>query len=596
MPNSSLFAVNPNNAGYLIETDPKFANYKNWLSSDYMLGALNLDPANMHKRLGDGFYEQKLIREQIAQLTGRRYLAGQSNDDDQYKALMTNGLTFAGQYNLRAGIALTPDQMARLTSDIVWLVEQEVTLPNGTKVKALVPKVYVSVKPNDIDGSGSLISANRINLNLSGDLNNSGTISGRTVTQITAQNINNIGGRINSDQLNLSARNDLNNIGGTIDAHTSASLGAGRDINVVTTTSTASNRYGSETFVDRVAGIYIGDGAQQAGNTLVMHAGRNVNLTAADIANDGIGNTLIKADNDVNLNTVKVSSDTSYSRDARNGYSIKESTEIGTNINGVGNVRLDAGHDINARAANVNAEQGALIAKAGNDVNITTGESTYSSEADGYGKSKGTFKKKSFQTHAEEERTTSIASNFTGDKVLIGAGHDANISGSNLVSDSLTWVDAKNNINITSAENTESESLYKKVKQSGLMGTGGVGFMVGSNKNSLDTDATSTTHTASLIASNAGDVKLTACQTLTVDGSDVLAANNATLVADDVNITNVTNSYQQSNEQHSKSSGLSVSLGGTIGNAVNGIINTVNQANFAGVFNATCRQQKVAYN
>ena len=185
---------------------------------------------------------------------------------------------------------------------------------------------------------------------------------------------------------------------------------------------------------------------------------------------------------------------------------------------------------------------------------------------------------------------------FTITVAIAGTSHDTNIQGSNLVSDTLTWVDAKNNVNITSATNTESSSSFKEVKKSGLMGTGGVGFMVGKTQNSLDTDATSTTHTDSVIASNAGDVKLTAGQTLTVEGSDVLAANNATLVADDVNITNVTNSYQQSNEQRSKSSGLSVSLGGTIGNAVNGIINTVNQANFAGVFNATCRQQKVAYN
>ena len=56
-------------ANYLIETDPRFANYRNWLSSDYMLQALSLDPAATQKRLGDGFYEQRLVNEQVAQLT-----------------------------------------------------------------------------------------------------------------------------------------------------------------------------------------------------------------------------------------------------------------------------------------------------------------------------------------------------------------------------------------------------------------------------------------------------------------------------------------------------------------------------------------------
>ena len=126
MPNSSLFTVNPNNAGYYIQTDPRFANYRNWLSSDWMLNALNLDPANMHKRLGDGYYEQKLIKEQIAQLTGRRYLGDYNNDDTQYKALMNAGVTFAGQYNLRPGVALTAEQMARLTGivNLTWLQDR----------------------------------------------------------------------------------------------------------------------------------------------------------------------------------------------------------------------------------------------------------------------------------------------------------------------------------------------------------------------------------------------------------------------------------------------------------------------------------------
>ena len=35
-------------------------------------------------------------------------------------------------------------QMAQLTSDIVWLVEKEVTLDDGRKTKALVPQVYAN--------------------------------------------------------------------------------------------------------------------------------------------------------------------------------------------------------------------------------------------------------------------------------------------------------------------------------------------------------------------------------------------------------------------------------------------------------------------
>lgn len=125
--NSSLYKTNPaSNPRYLLETDPRFTNQKQWLGSDYITQYLPLDPNVTQKRLGDGFYEQRLIREQVAQLTGRRFLAYYTSDEQEYKALMTSAITFGQTYNLRTGIALTPQQMAQLTSDIVWLVEQTI--------------------------------------------------------------------------------------------------------------------------------------------------------------------------------------------------------------------------------------------------------------------------------------------------------------------------------------------------------------------------------------------------------------------------------------------------------------------------------------
>jgi len=79
LPNGSLFKINPGRAGWLIETDPAFTDYRSWLGSDYMLRGLGQDPDYTHKRLGDGYYEQRLINEQIAKLTGYRRLDGYCN-------------------------------------------------------------------------------------------------------------------------------------------------------------------------------------------------------------------------------------------------------------------------------------------------------------------------------------------------------------------------------------------------------------------------------------------------------------------------------------------------------------------------------------
>ena len=68
---------------------------------------LGIDPTIAQKRLGDGFYEQQLIREQVTQLTGRRFLTSYASEETQYQALMDAAVTQASAFKLRLGIALT---------------------------------------------------------------------------------------------------------------------------------------------------------------------------------------------------------------------------------------------------------------------------------------------------------------------------------------------------------------------------------------------------------------------------------------------------------------------------------------------------------
>ena len=77
-----------------------------------MFTQLSYDPAMTQKRVGDGFIEQKLIREQIAELTGRRYLPGYTADEIQFAALMESGLHHAESLQLRPGIELTGEQVS----------------------------------------------------------------------------------------------------------------------------------------------------------------------------------------------------------------------------------------------------------------------------------------------------------------------------------------------------------------------------------------------------------------------------------------------------------------------------------------------------
>ncbi|MDM0058248.1 two-partner secretion domain-containing protein, partial [Variovorax fucosicus] len=422
IPQASLFRTT-GGGHYLIETDPRFAGYRPWLSSDYLLNHLGLDPNSTLKRLGDGFYEQQLIREQIAQLTGYRYLDGYTSDDAQYTALMNAGVTFAQQYGLRPGVALTAAQMAQLTSDIVWLVEQTVTLPDGSTQRVLVPQVYVRVQPGDIDGSGALLSGNEVKIDgKNSNFTNTGTVAGRQVVSINANTIDNLGGRIAGASVGLKAQLDINNIGGTIAARDKLTLDAGRDINVRTTTQTNMG-VASGTNIDRVAGLYV----TNPGGTLVASAGHDVNLVGAVIANAGTGKTSITAKNDINLGTVtEAGSSTSLGVNAnfQGGYSW--SKEIGTQISGGGNVALDAGNDVSARASTVSAG-GDLSVRAGNDITIESGRETSDFGFTATWGTKGIVTRTTNTVSGEAHTNTAIASTFSGNNLAMDAGRDINI-------------------------------------------------------------------------------------------------------------------------------------------------------------------------
>ncbi|WP_196588744.1 beta strand repeat-containing protein, partial [Burkholderia stagnalis] len=200
LPTSGMYSVHPApGLPYLIVTDPRLTSYTKFISSDYMLGQLNLNPASIEKRLGDGMYEQQMVRNQITQLTGRTFLPGYASAEDEYRALMTNGANYAKSFGLVPGVALSAAQMDALTSDIVWLVDQTVTLPDGSTTHVLAPVVYMAqTHANDLQPSGGLIAADDVEIHTVGTATNTGVIKGGSKTVLTATDILNRGGTISS--------------------------------------------------------------------------------------------------------------------------------------------------------------------------------------------------------------------------------------------------------------------------------------------------------------------------------------------------------------------------------------------------------------
>jgi filamentous hemagglutinin len=499
-------------------------------------------------------------------------LADYTSDEQEYKALMDSGITFAKQYKLRPGIALTAQQIAQLTSDIVWLVEQTVTLPDGSSQKVLVPQVYVKVQPGDLDGTGTLLAGKDVNLNLSGDLTNSGTILGRNVVSLTAENVNNLGGRIGGNDVSVAARQDLNNIGGSISAVSSLSATAGRDLNVQTTTRTASSNIGADSFsrttIDRVAGLYVSG----VDGTLVASAGRDLNIVAGVVSNAGSGTTGLSAANNFKLSSVATASSDLDVWDAQNYRKSSNVTDVGSTVQAGGNVNLQAGQNLSATAANVQAT-GSLRVQA-QDVHIEAGKTTADFDEAHKVSGGGFFGGATLVTRDTSNSSTAVASNFGGATVDIAAStKDINIKGSNVVSDNGTTLTAGGNVNIEAAQNTSSSSSYRQESKSGFsisnIGATPIGWSYSKTKQSDDNQITSTSAAASTIGSIRGNVNIKAGNQYKQVGSDVLTpGGDINITAEKVDIVEARETNQQSSEQKFEQKTISAGLKG-------GIIDTV---------------------
>ncbi|CAK7020037.1 MAG: hypothetical protein MESAZ_02481 [Saezia sanguinis] len=588
LPTSSLYQINPNaNGNYLIETDPRFANYGTWLTSDYMLEALGLDPARTQKRLGDGFYEQQLIREQIGQLTGYRYLAGYTSDEEQYKALMNAGVEFAQEYNLSPGIALTAEQMQQLTSDIVWMVTQDVTLPDGSIQSVLVPQVYTRAGTSLITTDGALLSANNVYITgqegQASNLTNRATISARQNLIADVGHIQNITtGQMHANDLLLQSATDIDNVGGVISADNSITLVAARDINISSTVAEGYDNSGQRNNIGNTGVVYLsgqsqtqqpatdpdpqtpytrqseGTDSHSADGQIRMQAGRDINLHAANIINnaqiaalpenkgegqqntDGAGNTSTAVSNtastnsqsgsttlvaggNIHIGTVTTSQSHHAQFDAKNSASQSAITETGSQISSTGDINLVAQNDLTIRASDLESAQGAINANA-NTINIEAGDASTSNSSSFYGSFSGTLGSKSYERRYANSQEGLLGSNLSAEQINLHSNEDMNITASNVVAtNDVNLVSTEGNVTIQSGTGSTHSESYERTRRSGLFSSG-MAVTIGNQKTTTTETMDATYAQGSSVGSLEGNVNILAQNgTYTQTGSDVLA-------------------------------------------------------------------------
>ncbi|TDY37047.1 hemagglutinin repeat-containing protein [Paraburkholderia rhizosphaerae] len=649
LPVNGLYSYNTApTATYLVATDARFTQYTKFVSSDYMLGQLGLDPSKLEKRVGDGLYEETLVRNQITQLTGRTFLAGYDNNLDEYTALMNNGVTYAQQFGLEPGVALTAEQMQQLTKDMVWLVSQDVTLPDGSHQTVLVPQVYLAQSSTvDLNGSGALVAGNNVSLNATGDVNNSGHIVSNVATTVIGNNITNSGIIGSAGTTAVAAVQDVRNTSGRIGGG-DVVVQAGRDVINETQTYGVSKSFGSNTLTGSVTGTGLDAiGSISATGSATVIAGRDVTLTGATI--QAGGNAAIAAGRDLNLGTTTLTSTQDvHTRDGQNGGHDEVTQNLGSAIVAGGNVATVSGRDTTLTGATV-AAGGSAAMVAGGDLTVTAAKDTHTHNEQSLGGEQSHHTSSSYdeavvgssisaggdialaagqngsgnlailgssvttdaggsggvklvssgditigsvaETHdsqswsenkhsgfLSEEKVTDSASSHqvvangstvAGDTVTAVAGHDLSIIGSTVAATHDVTLGAGNNLTITTSQDTSESSQFHEDLKTGLGSSGGAGISYGSNDKKDTTHDSSVTNNASLVGSTGGSVYLAAGNDLHVTGSDLIAAKDIVGTGANVIIDSATGSTHHDETHEVKTSGFTLGLGGTIGNAIN---------------------------
>ncbi|ELQ2903254.1 hemagglutinin repeat-containing protein, partial [Escherichia coli] len=614
------------------ETDPAYTDEKQFLGSSYILDRLGLKPEKDYRFLGDAAFDTRYVSNVILNQTGSRYINGTGSDLAQMKYLMDSAAAQQKALGLTFGVSLTAGQVAQLTRSILWW--ESVTI-NGQTV--MVPKLYLS--PEDITlHNGSVISGNNVqlaggnitnsggsinaqndllldstgsidnlnaglinaggalNLKAIGDIGNiSSVISGKTVSLESATgNISNLtrteqwamNNGYNhfsgtdtgplaavraTDSLFMGAAGDISITGAAVSAGDSVLLSAGNDLNMNAIQAGERRRYGGSGWYETHAVAP----TVTAGNSLMLSAGRDVNSQAAGIMAENSMD--IRAGRDVNM-----AAESTGTGDHDSTFSMKtvhdSVRQQGTDMTSGGDITVTAGRDITSVATAVTAK-GDIRVNAGHDIVLGTAtESDYHYSESGETRNR-LLSHQTTRTITEDSVTREKGSLLSGNRVTVDAGDNLTVEGSDVVADRDVSLAAGNHVDVLAATSTDTSWRFKETKKSGLMGTGGIGFTIGSSKTTHDRREAGTTQSqsASTIGSTAGNVSITAGKQAHISGSDVIANRDISITGDSVVVDPGHDRRTVDEKFEQKKSGLTVALSGTVGSAINNAVTSAQE-------------------
>jgi filamentous hemagglutinin len=425
---------------YLVETNPVFTSLKSFLGSDYMLDKLGYSADGTQRRLGDGLYEQRLIRDAIVARTGKRFLADALvSDEAQFRYLMENAIASKEALNLSVGIALSAEQVAALTHDIVWMQEQEV---GGEKV--LVPVLYLAQANDRLGPNGALIQGQNLALISGGGLKNQGTLRASSDLTATATNMANSGLMQANERISLLASDSIRNAQGGIiagkDVSAMALLG---DVSNERTVSRYQDSKGNwrwtQDFIDSAARI-------EASDSLALSAGRDI-TNIGSVLESG-GDIDLDAGQDVVIAAAQQESGIGDGKDRKHSRTTQHESQVsaGNDLN------IDAERDVALIGSQMAAEKDMVIS-AGADVLLAAAADEHHS----YSKSDDTTRQ---EDHVKQKETRLQV----GNDLYIEAARDLTLIASKADVGREAYLVAGDRLSMLSAQNYDY-SLYDMKKE-----------------------------------------------------------------------------------------------------------------------------------
>ncbi|NTF63321.1 two-partner secretion domain-containing protein [Rhizobium rhizogenes] len=222
---------------FLFETRAAFLDVSKFYGSGYFIDRIGYTPETKVPFLGDAYFDNQLVDEQMRQLVGDGLGAGSfvpgNNATDQMKTLLDNGVAYAEANGLALGQALSPEQVANLSESMV-IYQAEVV--DGAPV--LVPVVYLSAADRAKTTSAATIAGNTVSID-AGSVDNSGAIAAADGMTINATDIKANGGAfLAGGNMNLNAANGITlaaqtmNIGGQTIVAANGGITAGGSLKV----------------------------------------------------------------------------------------------------------------------------------------------------------------------------------------------------------------------------------------------------------------------------------------------------------------------------------------------------------------------------